>query len=421
MAILDRIKHAWNAFTGNETYPNGESIIYNSHRSGARGYLTTRSKFVAPIFNRIAVDTAMTKFNHVVVNKENEDVEEQDSGLNYCLNVEANVDQTAIQFMQDLVYSLLDEGQVAVVPVDTTLNPKITGAFDVNTMRVGKVIGYTTKSVNVRLYNDIIGDFKDIWLPKTIVAIIESPLYSVLNAPNSTLQRLLTKMNQLDNMDSYFSNNRLDLIIQLPQGLRTEKQKEAANKRILEIDRQLAIGNNGVAYIDGTEKITQLNRPANSQLVDTIDRLEKTFYNQIGMTESIFNGTASEVELRNYYNRTIDPIVAFIIQEMNRKFLTKTARTRGHTIEHYRDILKFVSVEQLIGLGDALRRNEIATSNEIRKVIGFRRSNEPSADRLSNPNIADSNKGLGTPPNDEGGGDVGQNEYNSSSNGGIDE
>ena len=409
MGFLDKIKHAWSAFNGNDSPPPNEPTVhdYGRRTSWRPVYRNSKDSFAATIFNRIALDAAMTQINHVVINKKNDDAITQDSGLNYCLTIEANEDQTSVAFIQDLVFSLLEEGKVAVVPVETTLNAKVTGAYDINSMRVGQILGFTSKSVQVKVYDERKGIYKDIWLPKKMVAIIQNPLYDVINRPNSTLQRLLRKMNQDDILDQYYMNNRLDIILQMPQALRTDAQIESAKKRIQNIEEQLSSGSNGVAYIDATEKITQLNRPANSQLVESINLLKKDFYNQLGLTEDIFNGTASEAQLRNYFNRTIDPILVFIIKELERKFLTKTARTQGHAIEYYRNTLKFVSAEQIVSLGDTFRRNEIVTSNEIRKLIGFKRSNEKSADILTNPNIAAKNQetagsaaGVGSMPRD---------------------
>ena len=396
MGLMDRLTHAWNALVGNDSPPPDEPVTYSHNLMYQRYYRSNKSQFASAIFSRIALDVSVTRFNHVIVNPKNEDITIVKDGLNYCLNTEANIDQSGVAFIYDMVYSMLDEGLVAVVPIETTFNPKISEAFDIKSLRVGKVIGQTTTHVNIEIYSDRHGDYKQIWLPKRSVALIENPLYSVVNAQNSTLMRLLTKMTQLDMMDQYYANNRIDLILQMPQALRTESQQEAAKKRITMIEQQLSHGNNGVAYIDATEKITQVNRPANSQLTESIDKLKKDFFNQLGLTQAIFDGTANESQLRQYYTRTIDTIVIFIIKEMERKFLSKTARTQGHAIEWYRDLLKFVSAEQIISLGDAFRRNEIATSNEIRQIIGLKRSNEPSADELRNPNIADKNQ-MGTP------------------------
>lgn len=389
MKLTERISHAWNAFKGNDTIapPIDEPMTFGQP-SRPQIYKPSSSRFTSSIFSRIALDVAMTNFNHVKIDKINEDREIINSGLNYCLTVEANIDQSAVAFIYDIAFSLLDEGHIAVVPVDTTTNPKRSGSFDIQSMRVAPIRGWTNKSVQLNVYDETSGMYRDIWLPKSMVAIIESPLYAIVNEPNSTLQRLLRKMAIVDNNESAYAANRLDIILQMPQAIRTDKQMQDAKARLQNIDDQLTYGNNGIAYIDATERITQLNRPSNSQVNETLESLKKEFYNQLGLTEAVFNGTATEAQLRAYYNRTIDPILQFIIKEMERKFLTKTARTQGQAIECYRNMLSLVSAEQLVSLGDTLRRNEIATSNEIRDIIGLKRSNEASADELKNPNIA---------------------------------
>lgn len=389
MSVKDRIKHAWNAFTSNDrilTYDRGPSTSRPGHKNVM--FFNT-SSYVSSIYNRIAMDVSMTEFRHVKINPENEDVTDMKSSLNECLTVEANVDQTHIQLIHDLVYSMFDEGVVAVVPVDTTLNPEVSGGYDIESLRVGRIVNWFPKHVTVRLYDDNTGQNRDINLPKKVVAIIENPLYAVVNDDNSTLKRLIRKLNQLDDVDAIASSQRLDLLISVPYGIKTEHQKHMAEKRIADIESQLSSGQNGIAYIDGTEKAMQLNRPVNPQLPETIANLKSEFYNQLGLTENIFNGTASEGELRTYYSRTIDPIVDGVIAEFKRKFLTKTARTQGQTITSHRDMFKTVTVESVANIGDAFRRNYIASSNEIRKIVGLRPSNDPRADELFNPNIAD--------------------------------
>lgn len=397
MKITDRIKHAWNAFNNNQTQSYvryGSSSSRPSHR---RSTLINSTSYVASIYNRIAMDVAVTVFKHVKIDPKNEDTSDMDSGLNTCLTVEANIDQTHIQFIHDLVYSMFDEGVVAVVPVETSVNPKLTGSYDIHSLRVGKIVSWFPKAVEVDLYNEEIGQNERIIIEKKHVAIIENPLYSVINDENSTLKRLIRKLNQLDNIDAQAASDRLDLLISVPYGIKTDAQKQMAEKRIADIEAQLASGKNGIAYIDATEKATQLNRPINSQLPETIDKLERRFYNQLGLTENIFNGTANESELRTYYSRTIDPIIDYIVAEFKRKFLTKTARTQGQTIVAYRDMFKTVTVETLSNIGDSFRRNYIATSNEIRKWAGLKPSNDPRADELFNPNIADDKQNIKNP------------------------
>jgi hypothetical protein len=348
------------------------------------GIFFNTSGYVSTIYNRIAMDVSMANFKHVKINSQNDDVTDMDSGLNNCLNVEANIDQTHIQFIHDLVYSMFDEGVVAVVPVETTLNPDVTGSYDINSLRVGRIVNWFPRHVEVQLYNDVTGQNERITISKGNVAIIENPLYAVVNNDNSTLKRLVRKLNQLDNEEDA---GRLDLIISVPYGIKTETQRQMAERRIADIEAQLRSGKNGIAYIDGTEKAMQLNRPVNSQLPEEINALSQQFYNQLGLTANVFNGTASEAELKTYYSRTVDPIIENIVAEFRRKFLTKTARTQGQSIVYYRDLFKTVPVEQIATLGDTLRRNEIATSNEVRKFIGLRPSNDPKADLLANPNM----------------------------------
>ena len=393
MRITDRIKHAWNAFTNDTS--NVKAWDYGP--SASRPIFKTHTPFnitshVSSIYNRIAIDVSMTNFKHVKINPENEDMVDMNTGLNYCLRTEANIDQTHLQFFQDLVYSMFDEGVVAVVPVDTTLSPRQTDGYDINSLRVGRIVNWFPKHVLVELYNENEGKFEQITLEKSFVAIIENPLYSVINDENSTLKRLIIKMNQLDDVDQTAASGRLDLLIHIPYGIKTEAQLKMANDRITNIEKQLATGRNGIAYIDSTEKVTQLNRPANDQLLESISELRQEFYNQLGLTQTIFDGSATESELRNYYTRSIDPIVENITAEMNRKFLTKTGRTQGQKIVYYRDMFDMVPVETIAGLGDTFRRNAIMTSNELRHVIGLRPSDDPRADELFNPNIADKNQ-----------------------------
>ena len=393
MRITDRIKHAWNAFTNDTS--NVRAWDYGP--SASRPIFKTHTPFnitshVSSIYNRIALDVSMTRFKHVKINPKNEDMVDMNTGLNHCLTTEANIDQTHLQFFQDLVYSMFDEGVIAVVPVDTTLSPRQTDGYDINSLRVGRIVNWFPKHVLVELYNENEGKFEQVTLEKSFVAIIENPLYSVINDDNSTLKRLIIKMNQLDDVDQTAASGRLDLLIHIPYGIKTDAQLKMANDRITNIEKQLATGRNGIAYIDSTEKVTQLNRPANDQLLESIKELRQEFYNQLGLTQTIFDGTASESELRNYYTRSIDPIVENITAEMNRKFLTKTGRTQGQQIAYHRDMFYMVPVETIAGLGDTFRRNAIMTSNELRKVVGLRPSDDPRADELFNPNIADKNQ-----------------------------
>lgn len=391
MNLLDRIQHAWNALKGANSYVDyGTSYSRPMHRRSA-GY--ARAAITPPVFNRIALDVAHTTFQHVKINEKTDDREIIKSGLQNCLSIEANIDQSHIALLQDLVYSMFDEGVVAVVPVDTTLDPTISGAYDIITLRVGKILQWYPKFIKVRLYNEETGQEEELTLPKKMVAIIENPLYAVVNDENSTLTRLTNKMMQIDNIDDMYASGRLDLIFQLPHPLKTDAQQAAAKERIKTIEDQLAAGKHGIAYVDSTEKVTQINRPVNNQLLESIQDLSDRFFNELGLTANVFNGTANEEEMRNYYNRSIDPIAKAIAVEFSRKFLTKTARTQGQTIEFYRNAFITVSTEQIVKLGDTFRRNAILTSNEIRKIVGFRPNSDPRADDLYNPNMPDSMQG----------------------------
>lgn len=397
--MTNRIKHAWNAFRTGEAIEDFRDYGPSNSRPQHKVHTMFNSaSYTSTIFNRIAMDAMMTKFKHVKINPDNEDEEVINSGLSNCLTMEANIDQNHMQFIHDLVFSMFDDGVVAVVPVDTTISPKVTGGYDILSLRVGKIMQWYPKHVEIELYNDNTGINERVTMAKKDVAIIENPLYSVVNGENSTLKRLIRKLNQLDNVDDLVSAGRLDLLISVPYGVKTDLQRKMAEDRITSIEQQLNIGRNGIAYIDATEKVTQLNRPSNPQLLESINNLSQQFHNQLGLTASIFDGTATESEMRNYYNRTIDVIIENVTLEFNRKFLTKTARTQGHAIKYYRDMFKMVPIEIIATLGDTLRRNYIASSNEIRKIIGFKPSNDPRADELFNPNIADDkqNKGIGS-------------------------
>jgi len=391
MGFRDRIQHAWNAFT--DTQLSTIDFGYSNSRPVFRSTNTfSSSQFVASIYNRIAIDVSMARVRHVKVDPKTEDVTVLDSGLNYCLSVESNIDQTSIQFMHDLVYSMFDEGVVAVVPVDTTSSPRISGGYDIKTLRVGKIVQWFPKHVRVNVYNENSGQNEDITLPKSTVAIIENPLYAVMNHENSTVKRLMRKMALLDDFDTQATSGRMDMIIQVPYGIKTNAQRIMAENRVKDVERQLTQGRHGIVYLDSTEKVTPLSRPIESQLPATIESLRKEVYNQLGMTQNIFDGTATEEQLRLYYSRTVDPIIDTVVAEFYRKFLTKTARTQGQEIQYYRDMFKFVTIEMISSLGDTVRRNYILTSNEVRKILGMKPSSDPRADELFNPNIADKNQ-----------------------------
>lgn len=401
MKLNERLKHAWNAFTvEKETLGLGGSSYYGGRSSGNAGHKLARrisaNDFAAAIYNRIAMDVAMSRIHHVKIDAKTDDRTPMNSTLHDIFNVEANIDQTGIQFMQDLVYSMFDEGVVAVVPVDTNISPNITGGYDILSLRVGRITQWFPTHVRVNVYNEKTGMPQEVTLPKSMVAIIENPLFAVINGPNATLARLLRKMGQLDEMDELTASGKLDLIVQTPSQVKTELQQRNAVERIESLEQQLSKTRHGIAYLDGTEKITQLNRTISDSLPEDIKALTQQFYNQLGLTENVFNGTASEAEMRGYYNRTIDPIIDGIIAELVRKFLTKTARTQGQTLESYRDPFTLVPIEQIAEIGDAMKRNEILTTNEIRSIIGYKRSDAPQADALYNPNMPEDKQPSGS-------------------------
>lgn len=395
MGIVDRFKNVWNAFSNKD--PTDGSFFYA--QNGWSGTVTTsrpdrvRVSFgtdktiINSIYNKIAMDAADITIEHVRTDENQGYVETIHSGLNNILNLEANIDQTAFAFKQDLFLSMLDEGCIAAVPVDTTVSPKLTNSYDILTMRIGKIEEWAPTKVKVRLYNDQTGKFEDLWLDKTMVAIVENPLYAVMNEPNSTLRRLVHKLSLLDVVDEQNSSGKLDLIIQLPYVIKTAARQQQAEARRKSIEEQLAGSKYGIAYTDGSERITQLNRPAENNLLTQVEYLTKTLYAQLGMTEEVFNGTADEKTMLNYYNRTIEPILTAVCLEFKRKFLTKTARSQYQSIMFFREPFKLVPVDNLADIADKFTRNEIMTSNEFRQVIGLMRSDAPGADELRNKNL----------------------------------
>ena len=391
MGLKTRVQHAWNAFVNNRDPTKyyrdlGPGYTYRPDRPRfSRG---NERSIVTSVYNRIALDVAALNITHCRLDKNGRFIEKMDSGLNNCLTLEANIDQTSRSFIQDAVMSMFDEGCVAIVPVDTDYNPEITGSFDVLSMRTGRVIEWHPKNVKVRVYNERTGLKEDIILPKKAVAIIENPLFAVMNQPNSTMQRLIRKLNLLDFIDEQSGSGKLDLIIQLPYVIKTEARRQQAENRREDIEKQLAGSKYGIAYTDGTERITQLNRPVENNLMKQIEYLTSMLYSQLGITQSVLDGTADEKTMLNYYNRAVEPIVSAIVDEMKRKFLTKTARTQLQSIEFYRDPFKLVPVNDIAEIADKFTRNEIMTSNEIRQIIGMKPSNDPKADRLVNSNIA---------------------------------
>lgn len=386
--IGSRLKHAYNAFMNRDpTYmPTGSSYSIRPDRPRlSRG---NERSIVTSVFNRIALDVASIDIKHCRLDENGRYVEDIDSGLNNCLDLEANLDQTGRAFIQDVVMSMLDEGCVAIVPVDTTLNPKITNSYDILSMRTGKILDWYPTHVRVRLYNDQTGDKEDILLPKSQVAIIENPLYAVINEHNSTMQRLIRKLSLLDVTDEQTASGKLDLIIQLPYVVKTDARREQANRRRKEIEEQLTGSKYGIAYTDGTEKVTQLNRSLENNLLKQIEYLTEMVYSQLGITQEVLNGTADEKTMLNYNNRTVEPIVSAIVDEMKRKFLTKTARSQRQTITFFRDPFRLVPVNDIAEIADKFTRNEIMTSNEIRQIVGMKPSDDPKADELINSNIS---------------------------------
>lgn len=391
MGLLDNLSHAWNAFISNDR----DQYVYRNY--GNASYIRPdRVRFtrgnersmVTAIYNRIALDTAAINIEHIKLDKDGKFKELMNSSLNNCLRVEANKDQTARSFIQDVVMSMMDEGCVAIVPVDTTINPKITDSYEIDSMRTAKIVEWYPDHVRVRLYNDRTGKTEEMVLPKKMVAIIENPLYAVINEPNSTMQRLIRKLVLLDITDENQSSGKLDLIIQLPYVIKSEARRQQAEERRKDIEMQLAGSKYGIAYTDGTEHITQLNRAVENNLMSQIEYLTNTLYSQLGITQEILNGSANEATMLNYYNRTIEPILSAIVDEMKRKFLTKTARTQGQTIQFYRDPFKLVPINSIAEIADKFTRNEIMTSNEIRQAIGMKPADDPKADELRNSNIS---------------------------------
>ena len=389
MAFTDRLQHAWNAFLNRDpTYEFRDHGMISAYKPDRVRFTRGNERsIVTSVYNRIALDVSSIDINHAKLDENGRFKEIIQSGLNECLTLNANIDQTGKAFIQDVVMSMMDEGCVAIVPVDTTTNPTITGSFDINSMRTGQIIEWRPEFVKVRLYNDKTGQKEDVLLPKKSVAIIENPLYAVINEPNSTMQRLIRKLNLLDVIDEQSGSGKLDLIIQLPYVIKSEARRQQAENRRKDIEMQLAGSKYGIAYTDGTEKITQLNRPAENNLMKQIEYLTSMLYSQLGITQSVLDGTADERTMLNYYNRTIEPIISAIIDEMKRKFLTKTARTQNQSIVYFRNPFKLVPINELAEISDKFTRNEIATSNEIRQIIGWKPSDDPGADELRNKNL----------------------------------
>lgn len=390
MGFLDRLQHAWNAFTS--TSQSRASTVYYGASYGNRPdrvrlFPGTERTIIASVYTRLAIDVASVNIRHVRIDQNEKYAETIRSHLNDCFSVEANKDQTGRQFFQDVALSLFDEGAVAIVPVDTTLNPKVTGSYDILSLRVAKITEWYPDHVRCRLYDDRKGEYQEVTLPKKMVAIVENPFYSVMNEPNSTLKRLSRKLALLDAVDEQTGSGKLDLIIQLPYVIKSEARRRQAEDRRKDIENQLSGSRYGIAYTDGTERITQLNRPLENNLMSQIEYLTRTFYNQLGLTESVFDGTADDKVMLNYETRTVEPIVAAICGAMRRAFLTKTARSQGQSIMFFRDPFRLVPVNDIAEIADKFTRNEILSTNEIRAIIGYRPVDDPRANELRNKNL----------------------------------
>lgn len=409
--FTERLAHAWNAFL------NGEQSEYHPLNSVGASYsyrpdrprLTRGNErsIITAIYNRIAMDVAAINIKHVRLDQNGRYVETINSGLNYIFSTEANIDQTGRELIQDIVLSMFDEGVVALVPTDTTLNPKVTGSYDILTMRTGKIIEWYPEHVRVKLYNQKTGRREDVTLPKSMVAIIQNPFYSIMNEPNSTLQRLIRKLNLLDAIDEQSGAGKLDLIIQLPYTIKTEARRKQAEDRRKDIEMQLAGTKYGIAYTDATEHVTQLNRSLDNNLMKQIEYLTSMLYGQLGLTDAIFNGSADEQAMLNYYNSTIEPILSAITNEMVRKFLTRTARSQHQSVMFFRDPFKLVPVNQIADMADKFTRNEILSSNEFRAIIGFKPVDDARADELRNKNLNQSPDAETPPTTDDMGEDEG--------------
>ena len=388
--ISSRLKHAWNAFINNRDPTASFRDIgggYSYRPDRPRLTRGNERSIVTSVYNRIALDVAAIDIQHCKLDENGRLLEEMDSKLNQCLTLEANLDQTSRAFIQDAVMSMLDEGCVAIVPVETTLDPKVTQSYDILSMRTAKILEWFPKHVLVRLYNERTGQKEDIKLPKSMVAIVENPLFAVINEPNSTMQRLIRKLSLLDVTDEQTASGKLDLIIQLPYIIKTDARRQQAEQRRKDIEMQLAGSKYGIAYTDGTEKITQLNRSLENNLMKQVEYLTNLLFSQLGITQSILDGTADEKTMLNYYTRTIEPIVSAIVDEMKRKFLSKTARSQKQSIMFFRDPFKLVPVNDIAEIADKFTRNEIMSSNEFRQIVGLRPSSDPKADKLINSNL----------------------------------
>lgn len=393
MGAMGKLRHAWNAFvaeeeTFNKTESWGTTVSYGNVRPGrTRLTMSNERSIIAAIYTRIAIDFASIAIRHVKLDDQDRFSEELKTNLNSCMRLAANLDQTARAFRQDIAMTLFDEGVIALVPIDTTLDPRVTGGYDIQTMRIGIIKRWMPRQVRVEVYNDRTGKREELTLDKNYVAIVENPLYSVMNEPNSTLQRLIRKLNLLDAVDEQSSSGKLDLIIQLPYVIKSESRQRQAEQRRKDIEFQLKGSQYGIAYTDGTEKITQLNRPAENNLWNQITELVKMLYTQLGLTPEVMDGTADEKTMLNYISRTIEPLLDAVTESMTRTFLTKTARSQGQALTYFRDPFKLVPISMIADIADKLARNEIASSNDIRVAIGWKPSADPKADELRNSNM----------------------------------
>ena len=388
-----RLKHAWNAFMNRSptyrTADHGASYSYRPDRPRlTRG---NERSIITSVYNRIAMDVAAISIQHVRLDANGRFLSAMDSGLNRCLILEANLDQTGRGFVQDIAMSMMDEGVVAIVPVDTTVDPTVSSSYEINTMRTGKILEWYPQYVRVRIYNYRTGNKEEIMLPKSQIGIVENPLFAVMNEPNSTMQRLARKLALLDVIDEQSGSGKLDLIIQLPYVIKTDARRQQAEKRRKDIEDQLSGSKYGIAYTDGTERITQLNRSVENNLMHQIEYLTSMLYSQLGITQEIMDGTADDKTMLNYYSRTIEPFVSAIADEMKRKFLTKTARSQFQSIAFFRDPFKLVPVSELAEIADKFTRNEILSPNEMRQIIGLKPSADPKADELRNRNVSEAN------------------------------
>ncbi len=393
MGFTDKLMHAWNAFSNGESSNRFDSwsntgANYGGSRPDRIRMRTGNGKdIIGSIYTRLGIDTAAVQLQHVKVDQNGRYKETVKSYLNECLTLEANIDQGSRAFMQDAVMSLFDKGSIAICPIDTDINPKVSMAFDIKTMRIGEVTAWYADQVMVSVYNQTTGRREELLLPKKVVAIVENPLYTVMNETNSTLQRLIRKLALLDSIDEQSGSGKLDLIIQLPYVIKSEARKQQAAQRRTDIEDQLKGSKYGIAYTDGTERITQLNRPAENNMHKQVETLTAQLYAQLGLTEDVFNGTADEKTMLNYFNRTIEPVLSAITQAMQRTFLSRTARTQGHAIMFFRDPFKLMPAADIAELGDKMIRNQIMTPNEIRGLFGMRPAEDPKADQLNNPNV----------------------------------